>query len=152
MQICIFILDKICYVLKNNTEVSQIDFMALNYKRLRVVRDSRGVVFEPVETNDIERHKNAHVVISGPGVIRGNHYHVQGEETMAVMGPALVRTRDNTGIADLEVPEGEAYQFRFIPGMSHAIKNLSDQSNVLMAFNTVEHNPEDPETVKDVIL
>jgi UDP-2-acetamido-2,6-beta-L-arabino-hexul-4-ose reductase len=38
--------------------------------------------------------KNAHIVISGPGVIRGNHYHKKGEETMAVMGPALVRVRD----------------------------------------------------------
>jgi UDP-2-acetamido-2,6-beta-L-arabino-hexul-4-ose reductase len=126
--------------------------MALNYKRLRVVSDSRGVVFEPVETNDIERYKNAHVVISGPGVIRGNHYHEKGEETMAVMGPALVRTRDNDQIADLEVPAGETYQFQFPPGMSHAIMNLSNQPNVLMAFNTVEHDHAHPDTVKDVIL
>ena len=126
--------------------------MALDYKRLRVVTDSRGVVFEPVETNDIEGHKNAHVVISRPGVIRGNHYHEKGEETMAVMGPALVRTRYNDRTADVEVPAGEAYQFKFSPGMAHAIKNLSNQSNVLMAFNTIEHDPEDPDTVKDVIL
>jgi dTDP-4-dehydrorhamnose 3,5-epimerase-like enzyme len=126
--------------------------MALNYKRLRVVSDSRGVVFEPVETNDIERYKNAHVVISGPGVIRGNHYHEKGEETMAVMGPALVRINDNTGNMEVEVPAGEAYQFIFLAGVTHAIKNLSTRSNVLMAFNTVEHDPQNPDTVKDVIL
>jgi dTDP-4-dehydrorhamnose 3,5-epimerase-like enzyme len=126
--------------------------MALKYDRLRVVSDSRGVVFEPVEPNDIEKYKNAHVVISGPGVIRGNHYHQKGEETMAVMGPALVRTRNESGIADVEVPAGEVYQFIFLPGMSHAIRNLSEQSNVSVAFNTMVHDPQNPDTVKDVIL
>jgi dTDP-4-dehydrorhamnose 3,5-epimerase-like enzyme len=126
--------------------------MTLKYERLRAVSDSRGVVFEPIEPDAIERHKNAHVVISGPGVIRGNHYHEKGEETMAVMGHALVRTRENSEITDIEVPAGEVYQFIFPPGMSHAIKNMSDQSNVLMAFNTMEHDPQNPDTVGDVIL
>jgi dTDP-4-dehydrorhamnose 3,5-epimerase-like enzyme len=126
--------------------------MVLKYDRLRVVSDSRGAVFEPVEPNGIGKYKNAHVVISGPGVIRGNHYHQKGEETMAVMGHALVRTRDQSEIADMEVPAGEVYQFIFPPGISHAIKNLSEQSNISMAFNTVEHDPQNPDTVKDVIL
>jgi dTDP-4-dehydrorhamnose 3,5-epimerase-like enzyme len=126
--------------------------MPLSYKRLRVMSDSRGVVFEPVETADIERYKNAHVVLSGPGIIRGNHYHEQGEETMAVMGPALVRIKDNGGKSEVEVPAGDVYQFLFPQGVSHAIKNLSDQSNVLMAFNTIEHDPQNPDTVQDVIL
>jgi len=126
--------------------------MPLKYERMRVVSDLRGVVFEPVESDAIMKYKNAHVVISGPGVIRGNHYHVNGEETMAVMGPAMVRIKEASGIADVEVPSGEVYQFIFHPGLSHAIKNLSDQFNVLMAFNTVVHDPQNPDTVRDVIL
>lgn len=126
--------------------------MTLKYERLRAVSDSRGVVFEPIEPKAIERHKNAHVVISGPGVVRGNHYHEKGEETMAVMGPALIRTKDNSEITNVEVPAGEVYQFIFQSGVSHAIKNLSDQSNVLMAFNTTEHDPQNPDTVRDIIL
>jgi len=126
--------------------------MTLKYERLRVVSDYRGVVFEPVEPSAIFKYKNAHVVISGPGVIRGNHYHEKGEETMAVMGPALVRTSDNDKIDEVMVPAGEVYQFIYLPGVSHAIRNLSDQSNVLMAFNTMEHDPQTPDTVKDVIL
>jgi len=126
--------------------------MALKYDRLRVISDSRGVVFEPIEPGAIEKHKNAHVVISGPGVIRGNHYHEKGEETMAVMGSALVRTSDNDKIDEVMVPAGEVYQFIFPPGVSHAIKNLSDQSNILMAFNTMEHDPQNPDTVSDIIL
>ena len=126
--------------------------MKLIYQKLRVVRDARGVVFEPVESEAIKRHKNAHIVVSGPGVIRGNHYHPKGEETMAVMGPAQVRTVYNSETADVEVPAGEVYQFVFQPGMSHAIKNLGGQPNVLMAFNTVEHDPQDPDTIRDIIL
>jgi dTDP-4-dehydrorhamnose 3,5-epimerase-like enzyme len=128
------------------------DFMTLKYDRLRVVTDSRGVVFEPIESDAIGKHKNAHIVISGPGVTRGNHYHEKGEETMAVMGHALVRTRDDSGINDMEVPAGEVYKFIFPSGVSHAIRNLSDQPNILAAFNTTEHDPQNPDTVRDIIL
>jgi dTDP-4-dehydrorhamnose 3,5-epimerase-like enzyme len=126
--------------------------MALKYERLRVVSDARGVVFEPIESHAIFKNKNAHVVISGPGVIRGNHYHIIGMETMAVMGPALVRIKENDNIDEVIVPKGEVYQFVFLPGVSHAIRNLSDGSNILAAFNTMEHDPQNPDTVGDVIL
>jgi len=126
--------------------------MPFKYNQLRVVSDSRGAVFEPIEPDRIEKHRNAHVVISGSGIIRGNHYHMKGRETMAVMGPALVRTKEHFEISDVEVPEGEVYQFVFPPGVSHAIKNMSASPNVLMAFNTEEHDPGNPDTVKDVIL
>jgi dTDP-4-dehydrorhamnose 3,5-epimerase-like enzyme len=126
--------------------------MPIKFERLRVVTDSRGVVFEPIEAHAISKHKNTHVVMSGPGVIRGNHYHVKGEETMAVMGPALVRTKDHGIVNDVAVPAGEVYQFIFFAGVSHAIKNLSGQSNILAAFNTMEHDPQDPDTVGDIIL
>lgn len=126
--------------------------MALGYERLSVVSDSRGVVFEPVGVQDISKQKNSHVVLSGSGVIRGNHYHVKGEEIMAVLGPALVRAKNHDVIEDVTVPEGEAYKFIFRSGVSHAIMNLSKQINVLAAFNTIEHDPQNPDTVKDVIL
>jgi dTDP-4-dehydrorhamnose 3,5-epimerase-like enzyme len=126
--------------------------MALSCERLRVVADSRGVVFEPVGVQDISKQRNSHVVLSGPGVIRGNHYHVKGEEIMAVLGPALVRVKDDNVLGEVTVPEGEAYQFVFKPGVSHAIKNLSLQDNLLAAFNTMEHDPKNPDTVSDVIM
>jgi dTDP-4-dehydrorhamnose 3,5-epimerase-like enzyme len=126
--------------------------MAIPYESLRVVSDSRGVVFEPIGAHDILRQKNSHVVISGPGVIRGNHYHLNGEEIMAVMGPALVRIKDHGIVDDVTVPEGKAYQFVFRSGVSHAIMNLSNHANILAAFNTIEHDPQNPDTVGDVIL
>ena len=126
--------------------------MSVNYEKLNVIRDSRGVVFEPLEGDAISDKKNAHVVISEPGVIRGNHYHKKGEETIAVMGPALVRIRDDTEIREIEVPRGEAYCFIFPPGQSHAIKNLSEDTNILIAFNTIGHDTQNPDTEVDVLL
>jgi len=126
--------------------------MPVKYENLNVIKDSRGVVFEPLEGDAISDKRNVHVVISGPGVIRGNHYHKKGEETIAVMGPALVRIRDDTEIREIEVPQGEAYSFIFPPGQSHAIKNLSNDINILMAFNTIGHDAQNPDTEVDVLL
>ena len=126
--------------------------MPVNYEKLNVIRDSRGVVFEPLEGDAISDKENVHVVISEPGVIRGNHYHKKGEETIAVMGPALVCIRDDTQIREIEVPQGEAYSFIFPPGQSHAIKNLSKDTNILIAFNTIGHDTQNPDTEADVLL
>jgi len=126
--------------------------MPVHYEKLGVIKDARGVVFEPLPGDALSDKKNAHVVISGPGVIRGNHYHKKGEETMAVMGPALVRIRDHAEIKDIDVPDGEVYHFIFPPGQSHAIKNLSSDMNILVAFNTTGHDRHHPDTEVDVLL
>lgn len=126
--------------------------MSIKYNKLRVISDSRGFAFEPISADALSRQKNVHVVVSDPGVIRGNHYHPEGEERIAVVGPSLVRFRENDELTDIEIPAGEVYGFAFPPGMGHAIQNLSDRPNILVAFNTVEHDPETPDTIKDVLL
>ena len=126
--------------------------MPVNYEKLNVIRDSRGIVFEPLEGDKIFDKKNAHVVMSGPGVVRGNHFHKKGRESIAVMGPALVSVRDDAEIREIEIPEGEVYGFFFPPGQSHAIKNMSKEINILMAFNTVGHDPQNPDTEVDLLL
>lgn len=126
--------------------------MSVNYEKLNVIRDSRGIVFEPLEGDKIFDKKNVHVVISGPGVVRGNHFHKKGEESIAVMGPALVCIRDGAEIREIEIPQREAYSFIFLPGQSHAIKNLSKEINILMAFNTIGHDPQNPDTEVDLLL
>ena len=126
--------------------------MPVNYEKLNVIRDSRGIVFEPLEGDKIFDKKNAHVVMSGPGVVRGNHFHKKGRESIAVMGPALVSVRDDAEIREIEIPQGEVYNFIFPPGQSHAIKNLSKKMNILMAFNTIGHDPQNPDTEEDLLL
>jgi dTDP-4-dehydrorhamnose 3,5-epimerase-like enzyme len=90
--------------------------------------------------------------VSLPGVVRGNHYHTKGRETITVLGPSLVRFREEGKIEEILVPDREARRFLFLPGISHAIKNLSEEANLLVAFNTVEHDPADPDTHRDLLI
>lgn len=126
--------------------------MPLEIDSLRVHADARGVVFEPLEREMIAAQRNAHVVISQPGAIRGNHFHLNGTEIIAVMGPALVRIREDGELRDIEVPDQKVYRFILPPRMPHAIQNTGDRSNVLIAFNTSVHDPENPDTVQDILI
>ena len=126
--------------------------MTLSYEKLKIITDRRGLVLEPLSKEDFSSQQNAHVVISFPGVVRGNHYHIKGIETITVFGPSLVRFRENGEIKDLVIPEKEAWRFVFPPGVSHAIKNLGKENNILVAFNTLEHDPVNPDTVADPLI
>ena len=85
-------------------------------------------------------------------MVRGNHYHLRGTETIAVLGPALVRFREVDATKNVEIPPGLAYRFVFPPGIPHAIKNLGAQPNILMATNTVEHDPKNPDTEREILI
>jgi UDP-2-acetamido-2,6-beta-L-arabino-hexul-4-ose reductase len=126
--------------------------MPVTYEQLRVISDSRGYVFEPLLAKALRIQKNVHIVVSGPGVVRGNHYHLKGEETIAIMGPALVRFRENGQTKDMEIPEGQVYRFFFPPEIPHAIKNIGNRPTVLAAFNTIEHDPQNPDTKQEVLI
>lgn len=126
--------------------------MSVTIDRLRMHRDARGVVFEPLAADRLAEQCNVHVVTSRPGIVRGNHLHRKGTETIAVAGPALVRIRENGILRDIEVPAQEAYRFILPPNVSHAIKNTSDQTNILVAFNTSAHDPQQPDTVEDMLI
>ena len=119
---------------------------------IKVHSDERGFVFEPMKGDFLAFQHNSHVVVSLPGVVRGNHYHLKGVETIAVTGPALVRIREKNALRDVEVPQGEVYAFTFPPGVSHAMKNTGEGPGVLAAFNTMEHDPENPDTVADILI
>ncbi|HEX2188310.1 MAG TPA: cupin domain-containing protein [Longimicrobiaceae bacterium] len=119
---------------------------------LPVHRDARGGVFEPLAGGEIARHRNAHVVLTEPGAVRGNHLHPRGTEVLTVVGPALVRTRDGGEVTDTEVPAGEAFRFTFPPGVAHAVRNTGTAPIVLVSFNTVAHDPADPDVVRDVLI
>ena len=126
--------------------------MSLKIDELTVHSDSRGVVFEVLAAEMIALQRNMHVVISQPGVVRGNHYHLKGTEIIAVMGPALVRIREDGRLRDVEVAAKKVYRFTFPPNMPHAIKNIGNQPNMLVAFNTLEHDPKNPDTVSDILI
>ena len=119
---------------------------------INVHPDRRGYVFEPIEKDFLTVQRNVHVVVSEPGAIRGNHYHPNGTETIAVKGEALVRLKENNNLYDIKVPGRKVYRFVIPPKVSHAIKNIGDQVNILVAFNTVEHDPQRPDQVHDILI
>ncbi len=126
--------------------------MKVKISQLKTHTDMRGIVFEPIEKESLCTQQNSHVVISKPGIIRGNHYHLYGTETIAVAGPAFLRFKEGTEIYDFEVPLKQIYKFVIPPKVSHAIKNLSEKDNILIAFNTVSHNPKYPDVSSDILM
>ena len=114
--------------------------------------DARGLVLEPLGPEALPAQRNAHLVLTGPGHLRGNHYHRRGTEVAVVLGPALVRYRDGEVVVDREVAGGEAVRFVFPPGASHAMKNTGDAPLIILSFNTAEHDPARPDVVRDVLI
>ena len=126
--------------------------MKVTVNQLKTHTDPRGMVFEPIEKDPISVQQNCHVVISKPGIIRGNHYHLSGTETIAVAGPALLRFKEGAEVYDIEVPSGQVYKFVIPPKVSHAIKNTGEKDNILVAFNTAPHDPDKPDVITDTLM
>ena len=126
--------------------------MKVIIEEVKVVADKRGSVFEPLSAEAFKLQRNAHVVISLPGVVRGNHYHRCGTEVVTVAGPSRLCFREGAAIRDIDIPDKKVFRFTIPPNVSHAIQNTGAKSGVLMAFNTIEHDPENSDTVEDVLI
>ncbi len=126
--------------------------MNLDTSPVRVARDARGVVFEPLDAAELAAQRNLHVVITEPGHVRGNHYHRLTTETLAVLGPALVRIRAADGLRDYAVAAGEIRRFVIPPGTPHAIRHDGPQAGVLVSFATRPHDPENPDTYREILI
>ena len=115
-------------------------------------QDSRGSVFEPLESARLPSQRNLHVVITEPGCVRGNHYHTRGTEVVTVQGPARVRIRDGQRVQDIEIPEGVVTRFTIPPGIAHAIQNLGTRPMLLVASSDVIYDPQAPDVVRDILI
>lgn len=117
---------------------------------LTVHADARGSVFEPLGLDALPHQRNVHVVVTGPGAVRGNHLHPRGTETLVVQGPALFRCREGGELVDTEIPADAVYRFTIPPGVAHALKNTGDAPSVAISLVTVAQDPEN--VVRDVLL
>ena len=115
-------------------------------------RDARGSVVEPIAIEALRAQGNAHLVLTEPGCVRGNHYHPRGAEVSLIIGPALVRVQLEDGIKDIHVPDGEAYRFYFPPGLPHAAQNTGTRTSVMVAFNTEPYDRANPDVVAHVLI
>jgi UDP-2-acetamido-2,6-beta-L-arabino-hexul-4-ose reductase len=114
--------------------------------------DARGWVIEPVGETQLHAQRNAHVALTAPGAVRGNHFHHHATEVFVVIGPGLVRWRENGEVRDVNVAEGAAMRFTVPPGIPHAIKNTGSRPMVLMAFSSQPHDRANPDTVREVLI
>jgi UDP-2-acetamido-2,6-beta-L-arabino-hexul-4-ose reductase len=119
---------------------------------IRGAQDARGIVFEPLNAAELAAQRNVHVVITEPGHVRGNHYHRLATEIFAVVGPARVRVRAEDGLRDFVLASGEIRRFVIPPGVAHAIRHEGSQPGVLVSFSTRPHDPQNPDTFREVIL
>jgi dTDP-4-dehydrorhamnose 3,5-epimerase-like enzyme len=122
------------------------------FERLPLHQDARGFVFEPAGADELSGQRNVHVVRTAPGAVRGNHYHRLGTEILTVIGPALVRVKEDGAVRDVNVEADEVMRCVFPPLVAHAIRNPGPGEQILIAFNTQAHDPAAPDVVRDVIL
>jgi UDP-2-acetamido-2,6-beta-L-arabino-hexul-4-ose reductase len=50
------------------------------------------------------------------------------------------------------VTEGEVYRFVFPPNCAHAFQNTGTAPNLLVAFNTVPHDPATPDVYREMLI
>jgi UDP-2-acetamido-2,6-beta-L-arabino-hexul-4-ose reductase len=80
-------------------------------------------VLEPLDAPLLGAQQNVHLAVTEPGAVRGNHYHERCTEVAVVLGPALVRLREDGAVRDVEIPAGQALRFTLPPRVSHAFQN-----------------------------
>src|SRR5580692_8616878 len=115
-------------------------------------RDARGSLFEPLNDAELAGQKNVHVALTQPNEVRGNHVHRTAVETTSVVGPCLVRLKEQGAIRDIEVPAGEIMRLTIPPGVVHAFRNTGDSAMVLVSFSTNLHDPGGADTEREQIL
>ena len=125
---------------------------SVTIEKLAVFSDERGFVFNPMKMPDLSAQQNFHVVVSSPQAIRGNHYHRRGTEILIVIGPALVRIRENGALSDIDISDRSVYRLTVPPGVPHAVKATGSEDGVLLSFNTIDYDPENPDVVRDVLM
>ena len=121
-------------------------------ERLRRATDPRGYVYEPLLDGELAAQRNVHIVITEPGAVRGNHFHPTGTEITAVSGPARVRIKQGGDLQTHDIPDGQTWRFTFPPGVVHAFQNTGTAPLVIVSFNSLPHDPANPNTQRDVIL
>ena len=119
---------------------------------MKVHRDARGALFEPLTDTELLNQRNVHVALTQPNEVRGNHVHRTAVEITSVVGPCLVRLKEGGVIRDIEVPAGEILRLVIPPGVVHAFQNTGEAAMVLVSFSTNLHDPTGADTQREHIL
>jgi UDP-2-acetamido-2,6-beta-L-arabino-hexul-4-ose reductase len=108
--------------------------------------DQRGVFVEMLKTPDCGQFS---YFTSGPGVIRGSHYHhTKTEKFLVIKGEARFRFRHmNTGEVFELVTRGEKAEIvETVPGWTHDITNIGDDEMLVMLWANEVFDRANPDT------
>src|SRR6201996_6299468 len=119
---------------------------------VKTFRGPRGTLFEPLTDDELHAQKNVHVVLTQPNEVRGNHFHKTAVETTTVVGPCLIRLKEEGEVRDIQVAEGELLRLTIPPGVVHAFRNTGSSAMVMVSFSTNLHDPQGSDTQREQIL
>jgi dTDP-4-dehydrorhamnose 3,5-epimerase-like enzyme len=130
--------------------------MKIRISELGNFGDGRGFSFTaPAEALEfVGRMADVHLASTGPGAVRGNHYHLRRREAIVVLPGAKWSFHWDEG-------EGSAAQHRAFegasavlilvsPGASHAVRNDGESALWLMAISSETYDPGESVTRKVV--
>jgi dTDP-4-dehydrorhamnose 3,5-epimerase-like enzyme len=122
------------------------------FQPVKTFRDPRGTLFEPLTDDELHAQKNVHVVLTQPDEVRGNHSHRTAVETTTVVGPCLIRLKEEGEVRDIQVAAGELLRLTIPPGVVHAFRNTGNSAMVMISFSTNLHDPQGADTLREQIL
>src|ERR1700742_3317060 len=122
------------------------------FQPVKTFRDPRGTLFEPLTDDELHAQKNVHVVLTQPNEGRGNHFNKTAVETTTVVGPCLIRLKEESAVRDIQVAEGELLRLTIPPGVVHSFRNTGSSAMVMVSFSTNLHDPHGADTQREQIL
>ncbi len=116
--------------------------------------DHRGFSFTAPDAaiRFLGRVLDMHMASTGPGAVRGNHYHLRRREAIVVLpGAAWSFHWDESGndaAQHRQFDGGKAVLILVSPGASHAVRNDSDRALWLVALSSESYDPAESVTRK----
>jgi oxalate decarboxylase/phosphoglucose isomerase-like protein (cupin superfamily) len=121
--------------------------MKIQISELNNHGDARGFSFAPpvAALDFLGRIADVHLASTGPGAVRGNHYHLRKREAIVILpGPAWSLHWDEGEGAPVQhrsFPGGSAVLVLVSPGASHAVRNDGSGTLWLVACSSETYDP-----------
>jgi quercetin dioxygenase-like cupin family protein len=110
--------------------------------------DGRGWVINPFDgLPQGSGISNCHVFSIAPGASRGNHFHEDRDERVAVLSGSLWATDLDTG-RQIELSPDKAGLLVIAPGVPHAFENRGGGIAVAICFSTERLDSSSPGTIR----
>ncbi len=129
--------------------------MKVTIRESVVSADDRGLLAKPMGDGPASEISNIHLVGLGPGKVRGNHFHENQTEYISVIGGRvrLIAVDNETHERIDTVLDGTRVPVITIPPrVTHALKNISAETNYLLCFSHVESGTWEGDVKRRVIL